>query len=97
MLREYADCAHKMVDGCINVRDVERLICLGEAVEQTHDVLMIVRDRLEDDQYIGRTEYDSPEVDGEVLIPRSNAVLETGRFYTVKICDATEFDLFGKI
>jgi ribosomal protein S12 methylthiotransferase len=58
---------------------------------------IVMIDRLEGDHYIGRTEYDSPEVDGEVLIPRSSAVLETGKFYEAKVVDATEFDLFGKI
>jgi len=33
----------------------------------------------------------------EILIPRNNAILETGNFYPVEICDATEFDLFGKV
>ena len=54
-------------------------------------------DRTEGDYYIGRTEYDSPEVDMEILIPRNNAILETGNFYPVEIYDATEFDLFGKV
>ena len=54
-------------------------------------------DRIEGDHYVGRTEYDSPEVDMEVLIPRSNAILETGNFCRVKIYDATEFDLYGKV
>jgi ribosomal protein S12 methylthiotransferase len=54
-------------------------------------------DRTEDDYYVGRTEYDSPEVDTEVLIPHSNATLETGNFYPIEIYDATEYDLYGKI
>jgi len=53
-------------------------------------------DRAEGDYYVGRTEYDSPEVDMEVLIPRSNAALEIGNFYPVEIYNATEFDLYGK-
>jgi ribosomal protein S12 methylthiotransferase len=53
-------------------------------------------DRIEGDYYIGRTEYDSPEVDGEVLIPRTSADLKTGNFYDVKIYDAKEYDLYGK-
>lgn len=54
-------------------------------------------DRVEGEYYIGRTEYDSPDVDTEVLIPYNNGELEIGAFYNVKINDATEFDLMGEV
>ena len=54
-----------------------------------------VIDRIEGDYYVGRTQYDSPEVDTEVLIRCSDADLKIGNFYPVKIYDATEFDLYG--
>lgn len=54
----------------------------------------VIIDRLEGDFFIGRTEYDSPEVDQEVLIP-SEHKLEPGSFYAIKITRSTEFDLFG--
>lgn len=54
-------------------------------------------DRIEGDYYIGRTEYDSPEVDTEVLIPTSTGKLNIGQFYNVRIDDATEFDLMGSV
>jgi ribosomal protein S12 methylthiotransferase len=53
-------------------------------------------DKKEGEFYVGRTEFDSPEVDNEVLIT-SPKVLKTGEFYNVTITDAGEFDLFGKI
>jgi len=56
----------------------------------------VVIDRKEGGHYIGRTQYDSPEVDNEVLIP-ANFNLEIGNFYTVKITSAAEFDLFGTL
>ncbi len=56
--------------------------------------LKTVIDRQEGDWYVGRTEYCSPEVDPEVLIPASEQ-LETGCFYDVRITDAEEFDLYG--
>jgi ribosomal protein S12 methylthiotransferase len=58
-------------------------------------VLKVVIDRREEDYFVGRTEYDSPEVDGEVLISSSN--LKIGQFYQVRITDAEEFDLHGEI
>jgi ribosomal protein S12 methylthiotransferase len=54
-------------------------------------------DRIEGDYYIGRTEFDSPDVDTEVLIPLSDGELVIGNFYNVEIEDATEFDLMGRI
>lgn len=54
-------------------------------------------DRMEGEYYIGRTEYDSPDVDTEVLILAANGELEIGKFYNVKINDATEFDLMGEV
>lgn len=58
--------------------------------------LQVIIDREEEDFFVGRTEFDSPEVDGEVLIEKSKK-LKIGEFYNVKISDATEYDLFGKI
>ena len=56
----------------------------------------VLIDEMEDDFYIGRTEYDSPEVDNNVLIS-NDQTLKVGEFYTVRITDAQEFDLFGEI
>ena len=54
------------------------------------------RDREEDDFYVGRTEYDSPEVDPEVLVTKDRK-LDPGHFYQVQIEDAQAFDLYGKV
>jgi len=56
----------------------------------------VLIDRLEGDHYIGRTQYDSPEVDNEVLIP-AGPKLNTGDFYEVEITGASEFDIIGKL
>lgn len=58
-------------------------------------VYKVIIDRLEGDYYVGRTEYDSPDVDLEVLIPVSGGKLKCGCFYNVKIIDYEEFDLYG--
>lgn len=52
-------------------------------------------DRKEGGYFIGRTEFDSPDVDNEVLIDASNYYLKTGDFSNITITEATEFDLFG--
>ena len=57
--------------------------------------LKVIIDRTEGDYYVGRTEFCSPEVDPEVLMPVSEGLLEIGQFYQVKITDAEEFDLYG--
>ncbi|MFN8923124.1 MAG: 30S ribosomal protein S12 methylthiotransferase RimO [Sphingobacteriia bacterium] len=57
--------------------------------------LRVLIDRQEGEWYIGRTEYDSPEVDNEVLITGAN--LQAGSFYLADIYDATEFDLFATV
>ena len=59
--------------------------------------LKVIIDRQEGDYYIGRTEFCSPEVDPEVLIPASQRKLTLGDFYQVKITDAEEFDLYGVV
>lgn len=58
--------------------------------------LKVIIDREEPDYYIGRTEFDSPEVDPEVLIEKEKT-LNIGEFYTVNIIHAEEFDLYGKV
>lgn len=64
-----------------------------EKVGKTYKVLF---DRVEGDHFVGRTEFDSPEVDNEVLVPKSSFV-RLGDFANVKINRAEEFDLFGDI
>jgi len=59
--------------------------------------MRVIIDRRENDYYIGRTEFCSPEVDPEVLIPVGSHLLNVGEFYQVKITDAEEFDLYGEI
>lgn len=59
-------------------------------------VLRVIIDREEGDCYVGRTEFDSPEVDPEVLISK-NKILNIGEFYEVKIVDAEAFELMGEV
>ena len=65
--------------------------------KKVSQVLPIIIDREEGDYYVGRTEFDSPEVDLEVLISKSEGTLEAGSFYHVQITDAAEFDLYATL
>ena len=60
-------------------------------------IMKVIIDRIEGDYYIGRTEFDSPEVDPEVLIEKQDRELEIGCFYNVRILSSDDFDLFGEI
>ncbi len=64
--------------------------------ERVGKTFKVIIDREEDEFYVGRTEYDSPEVDGEVLISKETP-LKKGQFCQVEITGAEEFDLYGKI
>ena len=65
--------------------------------EKVGQVFRTIIDKVEGDYYIGRTEFDSPDVDTEVLIHKSEGKMVIGEFYNVLITDATEFDLMGII
>ena len=58
--------------------------------------LKTIIDREESDFYIGRTQYDSPEVDQEVLIEKQQP-LQVGDFYDIKIVNVEPFDIYGKL
>lgn len=80
---------------------LDRLMALQQEIsaeieaEKVGQTMKVVIDRKEGDYYIGRTEFSSPEVDPEVLIPADEKRLQVGRFYDVKITDSEEFDLYG--
>jgi ribosomal protein S12 methylthiotransferase len=57
----------------------------------------VVIDRKEGNYFVGRTEYDSPDVDNEVRIDATETYLKTGEFATIKVIEAEDFDLYGEI
>lgn len=65
--------------------------------QKVGQVMKVIIDRKEGDYYIGRTEFCSPDVDPEVLIPVAKKTLYVGRFYDVKINNSDEFDLYGEV
>ena len=58
--------------------------------------MKVIIDKKDGDYYVGRTEFDSPEVDPEVLIPVDTKGVKVGEFYQAEIVDAAEFDLYGR-
>ena len=75
---------------------LQQKICAEIEVGKVGKVMRVIIDRKEGDYYVGRTEFCSPEVDPEVLIPAKKR-LSVGKFYQVKITDSEDFDLYGKI
>ncbi len=65
--------------------------------EKVGKQLRVIIDRMEDGYYVGRTEFDSPEVDQEVLIKAESTTLSIGDFYDVEITAAETFDLYAKL
>ena len=77
---------------------VQQNISLAHQENKVGKQFKVIIDRLEGDYYIGRTEYDSPEVDPEVLIRKTDdQELQIGAFYNVKIDSAEEFDLYAHV
>lgn len=81
---------------------LDRLMQLQERISadvntsKIDKVFKVIIDREEDDFYVGRTEFDSPEVDPEILV-KKDSELKPGEFYNVKVTDAQAFDLYGEV
>ncbi len=75
--------------------EVQEEIALAVNAAKIGKTLRVVIDSENDDYYVGRTEFDSPEVDPEVLITKDRK-LETGHFYDIEIISAMPFELIGK-
>lgn len=89
-----AEIKQKRLDELMNIQEQIAAELSTAKIGQT---LKTIIDRIEGDYYIGRTQFDSPEVDPEVLIKKDGGKLKIGNFYEVQIIDADEFDLYGKV
>lgn len=78
------------------IMDLQSQISWDLNQEKVGQTFKCIIDRKEGQYFIGRTEFDSPDVDNEVLIDASKFYVKTGNFINVKIIDATEFDLYGE-
>ncbi len=77
------------------IMQLQEQISYEKNYEKIGQTLSVIIDKEENEFYIGRTEYDSPEVDNEVLINKDKKMLP-GEIYPVKITDAAPFDLYGE-
>lgn len=80
------------------VMQVQQEISYNNNQKKIGETYKVLIDRKEGDYFIGRTEYDSPDVDNEVLVKADDKTyLSVGSFVNVKITDASDFDLYGKV
>jgi ribosomal protein S12 methylthiotransferase len=80
-----------------DLMNLQQTISLEKNQQKIGQIFKVLIDRKESNNFIGRTEGDSPEVDNEVLIPASGLYLRQGDFVQVRITDAEAFDLFGEV
>ena len=77
--------------------EIQQEISFKKNLEKVNQTLRVLFDRKEGGYFIGRTEFDSPEVDNEVLVDASSQYVRIGDFADVKIVAAEDYDLFGEI
>lgn len=91
------------IPGNIKQARMEELMSLQQDISLSKNIdtigkeLEVIIDRVEGLYYYGRSEYDSPDVDQEIMIPKNDTALKPGDFTFVKITSASEFDLIGEI
>jgi ribosomal protein S12 methylthiotransferase len=76
---------------------IQQRIAEEVSADSIGKTMEVVIDREEGEYYVGRTQYDSPEVDPEVLLLKSENDVKIGQYYSVEITLADEFDLYGKV
>jgi ribosomal protein S12 methylthiotransferase len=79
------------------IMEIQQEISAGLNGRKMGMIMKTLIDRKEGDYFAGRTEFDSPEVDNEVLIPASANHLEIGQFYNIRITSTDPFDLYGEL
>ena len=79
------------------IMDYQQDISLSLNHEKIGKTLKVLFDRVEGDYFIGRTEFDSPEVDNEVLVKKETDFVRIGDFAMIKITNADDFDLYGEV
>jgi ribosomal protein S12 methylthiotransferase len=79
-----------------DIMDLQSQISFELNQEKVGKIFKVIIDRKDGNYFIGRTEFDSPDVDNEVLIDATENYVQVGKFANIKITSATEFDLYGE-
>lgn len=77
--------------------EIQKEISLQKNQQMIGKRIKVLIDDIEGEYFVGRTERDAPEVDGEVLIKAEDKLLKIGAFYNIEIFDCNDYDLFGKL
>jgi len=78
------------------IMDIQAQISFELNQEKVGKVFTCIFDRKEGNDFIGRTEFDSPDVDNEVIVDATKHYVPIGKFVNIKITEATDFDLYGE-
>ena len=79
------------------IMEIQQQISWEKNQEKIGKIYKCIFDRKEGDYFVGRTEYDSPDVDNTVLVPAKDVYISIGEFANVKISSAEDFDLYGEL
>ncbi len=79
-----------------DIMDLQSQISFELNQEKVGEIFKVIIDRKDGNYFVGRTEFDSPDVDNEVLIDATEHYVQVGKFANIKITSATEFDLYGE-
>lgn len=79
------------------ILEIQESISIHLNYNKIGKLFKVIVDRSEGKYFTGRTEYDSPEIDNEVIITNTDQKIKTGEFYQVKITDAETYDIFGEV
>ncbi|MEE9431505.1 MAG: 30S ribosomal protein S12 methylthiotransferase RimO [Melioribacteraceae bacterium] len=77
--------------------EIQKEVSLEKNNKMIGKIIKVIIDDIEGEYFIGRSERDAPEVDGEVLIKVKNKLLKVGEFYNIEIVSCNDYDLFGKL
>jgi ribosomal protein S12 methylthiotransferase len=80
-----------------DIMEIQQGISFDLNQEKVGNTYKVLFDKVENNYFVGRTEYDSPEVDNEVLVEATDNYLRIGDFANIKIDSADNFDLFGTV
>ncbi|MBS1571589.1 MAG: 30S ribosomal protein S12 methylthiotransferase RimO [Bacteroidetes bacterium] len=79
------------------IMEIQQQISFEKNQEKIGKTYKCIFDRKEGNYFVGRTEFDSPDVDNTVLVPAENTYISIGEFVNIKINSAEDFDLYGEI